>query len=139
MAQVGPIVVRDPPAPFGLIGLGQKGPKWPTDRESQPTGRRSRGGLKWPKKAIEAKTPLMKGVALNPRMMARGPGGPRRQNDPSGPKSKMKAWGLVKWELAKKANEGRIWPDAIRWPLGGVMAWVPWNTQGGQLAIKDMT
>ncbi|MBW0482013.1 hypothetical protein O181_021728 [Austropuccinia psidii MF-1] len=69
-------------APFGLIGLGQKGPKWPTDCESRPTGHRSHRGPKWPKKAIYAKTPIMKGVALNPRMRARGLKAPRRQNDP---------------------------------------------------------
>ncbi|MBW0572421.1 hypothetical protein O181_112136 [Austropuccinia psidii MF-1] len=34
--------------PFGLIGLGQKGPNWPTDRMD----RRSHRGSKWPKKAI---------------------------------------------------------------------------------------
>ncbi|MBW0568327.1 hypothetical protein O181_108042 [Austropuccinia psidii MF-1] len=56
LAQVGPIVVWDPPglgarwmpplAPFGLIGLRT------VDHESRPTGRRSRRGPKWPKKAI---------------------------------------------------------------------------------------
>ncbi|MBW0590974.1 hypothetical protein O181_130689 [Austropuccinia psidii MF-1] len=46
---------------------------------------------------------------------------PRRQNDPPGPKSKMKAPGLVKWELAKNANDGRIWPEAMKWLLGGAM------------------
>ncbi|MBW0537934.1 hypothetical protein O181_077649 [Austropuccinia psidii MF-1] len=31
---------------------------------------------------------------------------------PPGPKSKTKAWGLVRWELANVANDGRIWPEA---------------------------
>ncbi|MBW0497463.1 hypothetical protein O181_037178 [Austropuccinia psidii MF-1] len=38
---------------------------------------------------------------------------PRRQKDTPGPKSKMKAWGLARRKLAKKANDGRIWPEAI--------------------------
>ncbi|MBW0591796.1 hypothetical protein O181_131511 [Austropuccinia psidii MF-1] len=85
-----------PLAPFGLIGLGQKGPKRPADRGTWPTdhGLRTVGGLNGPR------PPNEKG----------GPG------DPPDPKSMMKAWGLVRCELAKRANDGRIWP------LGSVVA-----------------
>ncbi|MBW0511691.1 hypothetical protein O181_051406 [Austropuccinia psidii MF-1] len=44
---------------------------------------------------------------------------PRRQKESPGPKSKIKAQGLVIWKLAKEANDGRIWPEAINddwWP-----------------------
>ncbi|MBW0575136.1 hypothetical protein O181_114851 [Austropuccinia psidii MF-1] len=50
-----------PLAPFGLIGLGQKGPKWPTDRRPwltdcgpslRPTDHRGCRGPKWRPKAI---------------------------------------------------------------------------------------
>ncbi|MBW0558074.1 hypothetical protein O181_097789 [Austropuccinia psidii MF-1] len=43
---------------------------------------------------------------------------PRRQKDPPGPKSKMKAWGLVRWKLAKEANDGRICPNGHKAPKG---------------------
>ncbi|MBW0541862.1 hypothetical protein O181_081577 [Austropuccinia psidii MF-1] len=77
MAQVGQNVVWNEPglgprwlpplAPFGFIGLGQKGPKWPTDCGTWPTVRGLRtaahgpravgavGGLNGPKGPFRAK------------------------------------------------------------------------------------
>ncbi|MBW0519616.1 hypothetical protein O181_059331 [Austropuccinia psidii MF-1] len=46
---------------------------------------------------------------------------------PPGPKSKIKGWGLVMWKLAKEANDGRIWPEAMNddggqdWPKEKVL------------------
>ncbi|MBW0549283.1 hypothetical protein O181_088998 [Austropuccinia psidii MF-1] len=34
----------------------------------------------------------------------------------------MKAWGLVRWKLAKEANDGRIWPEDIEGLLGPEMS-----------------
>ncbi|MBW0490022.1 hypothetical protein O181_029737 [Austropuccinia psidii MF-1] len=31
---------------------------------------------------------------------------------PPGPKTKIEAWGLGMWKLARKANDGRIWLEA---------------------------
>ncbi|MBW0592886.1 hypothetical protein O181_132601 [Austropuccinia psidii MF-1] len=74
-AQVGPTW----PPPFGLIGLGQKRPNWPMDhglqtvgRGLRPMGHRGRRGPKWPKKAIYALDPLIKGVGPKMMVMARG-------------------------------------------------------------------
>ncbi|MBW0566493.1 hypothetical protein O181_106208 [Austropuccinia psidii MF-1] len=42
----------------------------------------------------------------------------------SGPKRKIETWGLEIWKLAREANDGRIWPEAIEgqgkviWPNG---------------------
>ncbi|MBW0590770.1 hypothetical protein O181_130485 [Austropuccinia psidii MF-1] len=47
-----------PLATFGLIGLGQKGPNWPTDCGIWTMDRGGHRGPKWPKKAIYARTPL---------------------------------------------------------------------------------
>ncbi|MBW0537636.1 hypothetical protein O181_077351 [Austropuccinia psidii MF-1] len=55
-----------------------------------------------------------------PRMMARGPGDPWKTKEPPGPKSRVKAWGLVRWKLAKKANDGRIWPEGINGHWNGL-------------------
>ncbi|MBW0588278.1 hypothetical protein O181_127993 [Austropuccinia psidii MF-1] len=54
----------------------------------------------------------MKGGGPKPKVMAGGLEAPRIQKDPPGPESKIKAWGLVRWKLAKEANDGRIWPEA---------------------------
>ncbi|MBW0572557.1 hypothetical protein O181_112272 [Austropuccinia psidii MF-1] len=67
-------------------------------------------------------------------MMTRGLEAPRRQNDPPGPKSKMKPCGLVKWELAKKANDGRIWPIGMGCGVRAIE-----HPKRGQWAIDDMT
>ncbi|MBW0510570.1 hypothetical protein O181_050285 [Austropuccinia psidii MF-1] len=53
--------------------------------------------------------------------MARGPGTSWKTKGPPGPKSKIKAWGLVRWKLAKEANDGRYGQMAIahqRGPIG---------------------
>ncbi|MBW0575388.1 hypothetical protein O181_115103 [Austropuccinia psidii MF-1] len=36
----------------------------------------------------------------------------------------MKAWGLVRCELAKRANDGRIWPEAINGHWDGLWRWI---------------
>ncbi|MBW0572463.1 hypothetical protein O181_112178 [Austropuccinia psidii MF-1] len=75
----------------------------------------------------------MKRGGLDPLVVARGPG------DPPGPKSMMKAWGLVRCELAKRANDGRIWPEAINGHWDGLLRKSHWTPKGGQWAINDMT
>ncbi|MBW0593494.1 hypothetical protein O181_133209 [Austropuccinia psidii MF-1] len=57
---------------------------------------------------------------LNERGWLGGLEAPRRQKDPPGPKSKMKAWGLVRWKFAKEANDSRIWPEAINGHWNGL-------------------
>ncbi|MBW0490726.1 hypothetical protein O181_030441 [Austropuccinia psidii MF-1] len=43
---------------------------------------------------------------------------------PPGPKTRIETWGLEIWKLAREANDGRIWPEAIKgqgkviWPKG---------------------
>ncbi|MBW0529065.1 hypothetical protein O181_068780 [Austropuccinia psidii MF-1] len=96
-----------PLAPFGLIGLGQKGPEWPTDRTDRrprPTGDRSRRGPKWPKKAISAQTPLMKGGGPEPRIMARGPGDPWKTKGPPRPKIKSGGLGVGEVEIGQEGQ-----------------------------------
>ncbi|MBW0489242.1 hypothetical protein O181_028957 [Austropuccinia psidii MF-1] len=82
-------------------------------------------------------------------MSQKGHLGPRPRNEkgwwlwlggpePPGLQTKIEAWGLGIWKLARKANDGRIWPEAINddWgherPREGAMS------KGDQLAIKDM-
>ncbi|MBW0585795.1 hypothetical protein O181_125510 [Austropuccinia psidii MF-1] len=90
-------------APFGRNELGQKGPNTPMDcgpltMNYGPWAIEAVGGLNGPK----------------PKMMARGARTPWKTKGPLGPKSKIKAWGLVRWKLAKEPNDGRIWPEAIK-------------------------
>ncbi|MBW0565076.1 hypothetical protein O181_104791 [Austropuccinia psidii MF-1] len=86
--------------PFGLIGLGQKGPNWPTDRMDH----RSHRGSEWPKKAIEAKTPLMKGVGQEPMVMDREPGGPQKTRGPPRPKIKDEGLGFGEVEIGQEGQ-----------------------------------
>ncbi|MBW0555953.1 hypothetical protein O181_095668 [Austropuccinia psidii MF-1] len=71
----------------------------------------------------------MKRVGPNPMMMARGPRTPR-------PKAKIEAWGLGIGELAREANDGRIWPEAIKGQ--GRLIWPKLHRAlgGAKLAIK---
>ncbi|MBW0508895.1 hypothetical protein O181_048610 [Austropuccinia psidii MF-1] len=46
-----------PLAPFGLIGLGQKGPKWPMDRDYGPRTVEAIGGLNRPKRLFRPGPP----------------------------------------------------------------------------------
>ncbi|MBW0592566.1 hypothetical protein O181_132281 [Austropuccinia psidii MF-1] len=90
-----------------------------------------------PKGAIEAV-----GGLNGPK--ARGPEPYRRHKDTPKPKNKYRGLGVELWELARKANDGRIWPEAINDDWGnkrageGDMAKGPWKTKWGQSAIKDM-
>ncbi|MBW0577478.1 hypothetical protein O181_117193 [Austropuccinia psidii MF-1] len=72
----------------------------------------------------------MKRVGPNPMMMARGP------RDPPRPKTKIEAWGLRIWKLAREANDGRIWPEAIKGQ--GMVIWPKCHRapEGAILAIK---
>ncbi|MBW0486111.1 hypothetical protein O181_025826 [Austropuccinia psidii MF-1] len=38
-----------------------------------------------------------------------------------GPKTKIEAWGLGIWKLAREANDGRIWPEAIEHQRGPIV------------------
>ncbi|MBW0556026.1 hypothetical protein O181_095741 [Austropuccinia psidii MF-1] len=85
LAQVGPIVVWDPPglggyctAPFGLIGLGQKGPNWPTHCDYGPWSVEAVGGLNGPKRPFRP-GPSNEKVEPKPMMRARGPRTPQAQ------------------------------------------------------------
>ncbi|MBW0549554.1 hypothetical protein O181_089269 [Austropuccinia psidii MF-1] len=98
-----------PLAPFGLIGLGQKRPNWPMDHRGQdPPNEKG-----WPKDNEEG-------------YGAQNPLGDRET--PPRPKKKIEAWGLRIWELAREANDGRIWPEDINdgwghnWPGKSDMA-----------------
>ncbi|MBW0560895.1 hypothetical protein O181_100610 [Austropuccinia psidii MF-1] len=51
----------------------------------------------------------------------------------------IKAWGLVRCELTKRANDGRIWPEAINGHWDGLWRKSHWTPKGGQWAINDMT
>ncbi|MBW0529485.1 hypothetical protein O181_069200 [Austropuccinia psidii MF-1] len=69
---------------------------------------------------------------VGPKPMKRA----RRQRDPPGPKRKIEGWGLRIWELAREANDGRIWPEVI---IGqGRVIWTKGHRapKGAKLAIK---
>ncbi|MBW0575135.1 hypothetical protein O181_114850 [Austropuccinia psidii MF-1] len=80
----------------------------------------------------------MKRVGPEPMMRA------RRQRDPPRPKTKIEIWGLRIWKLAREANDGRIWPEAINDGSGnkrsgnGDMAKIPESTRKGKIGHKDM-
>ncbi|MBW0574463.1 hypothetical protein O181_114178 [Austropuccinia psidii MF-1] len=72
----------------------------------------------------------MKRVGPKAIMRARG------QRDPPGQKTRIEAWGLRIWELARKANDGRVWPEAI---IGqGSVIWPKGHRaqEGAKLAIR---
>ncbi|MBW0529052.1 hypothetical protein O181_068767 [Austropuccinia psidii MF-1] len=66
----------------------------------------------------------MKRVGPKPVMRARGP------------KANREAWGLRIWELAREANDGRIWPESIKGQ--GIVIWPKFHRspEGAKLAIK---
>ncbi|MBW0528448.1 hypothetical protein O181_068163 [Austropuccinia psidii MF-1] len=78
----------------------------------------------------------MKRVGSKPMMRA------RRQRDPPGPQTKIEAWGLRIWELAREANDGRIWPEATNdgWAIigQGSVIWPKGHRapEGANLAIN---
>ncbi|MBW0483050.1 hypothetical protein O181_022765 [Austropuccinia psidii MF-1] len=81
----------------------------------------------------------MKGGGPKLMVMAWGPRTPLRdKRTPPGPKTKTEAWGLGIWKLARKANDGRIWPESINDYWGHERAGEGAMDKGGQLAIKDM-
>ncbi|MBW0563247.1 hypothetical protein O181_102962 [Austropuccinia psidii MF-1] len=81
-------------------------------------------------KGLYARDLLMKRVGPEPIMRA------RRQRDPPHPKTRIEAWGLGIWELVREANDGRLWPQAIKGQ--GIVIWTKCHRdpEGGKLAIK---
>ncbi|MBW0590944.1 hypothetical protein O181_130659 [Austropuccinia psidii MF-1] len=78
----------------------------------------------------------MKRVGPEPMMRA------RRQSDPNRPKTKIEAWGLRIWKLAREADDGSIWPEAIMMVGAikgqGMVIWPKCHRapEGAKLAIK---